>query len=102
MDKNMIFIRSKVPAAELLAQLAEEATELAHAALKLRRTIASENPTPVSFDDAYHALLEELADTALLANVYGIFNSDGKEFMCNVERSKLQRWVERLGGTYDD
>lgn len=43
METNLIY---NLPKAEILAQLAEEASELAQAALKLRRAIDKENPTP--------------------------------------------------------
>ena len=41
-------IREILPQEELLAQLAEEASELAHAALKLRRVYDGRNYTPVT------------------------------------------------------
>ena len=52
---------------ELLAGLAEEAAELAQAALKLRRTLDGRNPTPVSTGDASRKLNEEFADVLLCA-----------------------------------
>lgn len=63
------YIRENVPQAELLAQLAEEATELAHAALKLRRVYDGTNPTPVKRSEAYDNLKEEIADVELLLTV---------------------------------
>ena len=47
---------------ELLAGLAEEATELAQAALKMRRTLDKSNPTPMTTGDASRNLNEEFAD----------------------------------------
>lgn len=41
---------------ELLAQLAEEAAELAQAALKLRRALDGSNPTPKSVSECRDAL----------------------------------------------
>ena len=41
-------VNSALGAAALLEQLAEESTELAHAALKQARIERDENPTPVS------------------------------------------------------
>lgn len=55
-------VREYLDQDELLAQLAEEAAELAQAALKLRRAYTGINPTPVTRRAAYNALLEELAD----------------------------------------
>ena len=58
-------IRDNVHELERLAQLAEEAAELAQAALKLRRVYKrTGNPTPVTLQGAYQNLLEELADVA--------------------------------------
>lgn len=46
----------------MLEQLAEEATELAKAALKKARVIRKENPTPVTLEEANANLIEETAD----------------------------------------
>jgi NTP pyrophosphatase (non-canonical NTP hydrolase) len=89
-------IRGTVPPAELWAQLAEEATELAHAALKLRRATATSrtNPTPVTPTEAYAAVMEELADVTLLAEILLLdFNSFEVE---TIRRRKLLRWRDRL------
>lgn len=40
-----------LPKTEILAQLAEEASELAQAALKLRRALDGTNPTPKSVEE---------------------------------------------------
>lgn len=56
---------------ELLAGLAEEATELAQAALKMRRTLDKSNPTPMTTGDASRNLNEEFADVLLCAAVLG-------------------------------
>jgi hypothetical protein len=50
---------------ECLAQLAEEASELSQAALKLRRTITEGAfPTPVTEDEAMDNLVDEYSDVA--------------------------------------
>lgn len=51
-----------LPEEELLAQLAEECSEAAKAALKLRRARDGVNPTPVSEEEAFSSFVEELAD----------------------------------------
>ena len=48
---------------DILCQIAEEAAELAQAALKLRRAITQTNPTPVSDEEAVDSIIEEYADT---------------------------------------
>lgn len=88
------YIKAKVNYKERLAQLAEEGTELAHAALKYRRALDDENPTPVSSNEAFKNLIEEIDDVALLLETLALkwrveFNSSSRE-------RKLKRWVERL------
>ena len=88
------YIKSHVSKKELLAQLAEEATELAHAALKYRRALDDENPTPVSSDEAFKNLIEEIDDIGLCLETLALMwrvksNSLQRE-------QKLNRWVERL------
>lgn len=91
------FIRDQVPRVEVLAQLAEEAAELGHAALKLRRVIEDRNPTPVSLHQALENLAEEIADVMLCARVLD-FEADFRDpEMDAIVRFKLQRWATRLG-----
>ena len=88
------FIRTRLDSSEMIAQLAEEAVELAHAALKLRRAVGLSNPTPVTPEDAYAAVLEELADVTLLVRLlYLNTDTDEVEAVC---RHKLLRWRDRL------
>ena len=88
------FVKAQMGEAELLAQLAEEANELAQAALKLRRVIDGKNPTPVKYDDALENLQEEMADVDLVLAVLGI----GEDIDAAHERmhAKLTRWAGRL------
>lgn len=67
---NFEYIQNNLPKAEILAQLAEEAAELAQAALKLRRALDGVNPTPVSVDEAFNNLIEEMADVDLCYTLY--------------------------------
>lgn len=94
-------IREKVSRPELLAQLAEEATELAHAALKLRRVYDGTNPTPTPQAVAFANLLEEIADVELLLEVLGL---DDDLYLANYRKTmheKRERWLQRLGVTED-
>lgn len=92
MNELIEYIRRELSEEELLAQLAEEAVELAHAALKLRRARSNENPTPVTTHKALQAIEEEIADVRLLLNVL--------DLPCNnlvyIQRAKIARWVARL------
>lgn len=87
-------VRATVPPSELWAQLAEEATELAHAALKLRRSTGGANPTPVKPDEAFGAVMEEIADVTLLIHVLQLDLSP--EAIEVTGRRKLLRWRDRL------
>ena len=90
------YILSRISGPELLAQLAEEATELAHAALKLRRAYDGVNPTPVSRGDALEAVKEEIADVWLLLEMLDLDQYDAD--FNRIKREKLDRWVRRLEG----
>ena len=74
---------------ELLAGLAEEATELA---LKMRRTLDKSNPTPMTTGDASRNLNEEFADVLLCAAVLGF----DREEIARIIREKAARWSTRL------
>jgi NTP pyrophosphatase (non-canonical NTP hydrolase) len=90
----LAFVRATVPPSELWAQLAEEATELAHATLKLRRSTGGANPTPVKPDEAFGAVMEEIADVMLLIHVLQLDLSP--DAIAEVGRRKLLRWCDRL------
>lgn len=92
--KNIEYIRSQLSNPELLAGLAEEATELAHAALKLRRVMDGTNHTPVCYDEAYANLKEEIGDVLLCLEVFGISTST-EAYRPGMDE-KLKRWVDRL------
>lgn len=77
--------------AEVLAQLAEEAAELAQAALKLRRVLDGRNPTPMTETDCRAELIEEYSDVVHCAME-----------LCLTENpylisEKHARWCRRLG-----
>ena len=89
------YIREKLGEEELLCQLAEEAAELAQAALKLRRCITGKNPTPVTAMQAEANLVEELADVQLVAEVL----NRGKriqEKLNEIGDKKTERWSKRI------
>ena len=88
-------IRAALPEDELLAQLAEEAAELAHAALKLRRCGSKINPTPIMPLEAEANLIEELADVKLCAEVLDRGTKIANQ-IDGIAESKLGRWAKRL------
>lgn len=77
--------------AEVLAQLAEEAGELAQAALKLRRVLDGRNPTPVTEQEARRNLVEEYTDAVHCAMELGLKESP------YLIAEKHDRWRRRLG-----
>jgi NTP pyrophosphatase (non-canonical NTP hydrolase) len=85
-------IKKNVPLEERLLGLAEEASELSQAALKYRRALTKKNPTPLSEDDAYENLLEEIADVTLYMDTLYINTGTVKEHY----NRKLRRWNDRL------
>ena len=74
----------------VLDQLAEEASELAQAALKLARVYRGTNPTPVTVDVAYNNLIEEYSDVALVAHILNIYADP------EILTTKAERWLKRL------
>lgn len=85
---------------DILCQLAEEASELAQAALKLRRAITQTNPTPKSAEDAWNDLLEEIADVSVAARAYilSVTNEEDKmhAFIRHLSMDKVKRWHQRV------
>ena len=87
-----------------MAQLAEEASELAQAALKLRRALDGTNPTPKSVAECEANLMEEFADisnavTALCDAWFGDNLDSEREFWDaerEIEDAKYKRWLSRL------
>lgn len=88
----MNIIKQKVPVTELLAGLAEEASELAQAALKLRRVYDGTNPTPVKEEDAQERLYEEMADVKLYCSMLNV----NVKYISEVMVLKQKRWEQRL------
>lgn len=88
------YIRDEVSQEELLAQLGEEAIELAHAALKMRRVLDGRNPTPVRMSEAWANLQEEVADVLLCLRVLDIDIFDPTVY--RTQEEKLDRWAGRL------
>lgn len=72
----------------MLCQLAEEA------ALKERRTITRDNPTPVSYNTAHAALIEEVADVYCCLGE--LLNLCDWESVATIRSDKETRWMRRL------
>ena len=86
-----------LPKTEILAQLAEEASELAQAALKLRRALDGTNPTPKSVEDCQKAFEEEYAD--VMVCMVALDSLGYRKMYDRVEiiaSEKYYRWLHRL------
>lgn len=90
------YIREQLTTPELLAQLAEEAAELGHAALKLRRVYDGTNPTPTNLVTALGNLHEEIADVQLLLEALELNTAAHQEHRANIKQEKTARWSDRL------
>ena len=90
------YIRQKVGVAEIMATLAEEAIELAKAALKYRRTLISGNPTNITQAQALEELREEIADVDLCLVIAGEDICEGTDEELLRMEAKRNRWIMRL------
>lgn len=97
-------IKAAVDREELLALLAEECTELAQAALKLRRAMTGEDPTPVSKGMARLAVDEEVADVLVSLALCGdwIVEADLRPDVAETFVRKLVRFRTRLAMAGED
>lgn len=87
-------VKDYLTQAELLCQLAEESAELAQAALKERRALEDDNPTPVSYPDAHANLLEEVAD--VYVSLGELLSLADWETVAHTRAEKENRWIRRL------
>lgn len=90
------YIIDSLSTGELLAQLAEEAAELGHAALKLRRAVDGSNPTPVTEREATRNLMEEIADVWLLIQMLELDQQSYVNAYRGAMKQKTDRWAARL------
>lgn len=101
---NARYILENLTEDELLTQLAEEAAELAQAALKKRRAITGYNPTPVTKSEATDQLREEIddVDCCLLLAMAKAAECENKKMTAQAVEyldsryPKLARWRARL------
>lgn len=95
-EKSRDFILEKLDERTLLEQLAEEASELSQAALKLIRAKGlNNNVTPKTELEATQNLVEEVTDCSTVMALLCL--KDKNIPKAEVEHSKWKRWAERLG-----
>ena len=95
-------IQKYLPPDEILAHLAEEASEFSKAALKLRRSENNVDPTPKSHSECLEDMREEFGDVLNCLDAY--FGEDGAEHFAESCRNKrlLKKslWMSRLTEKY--
>jgi NTP pyrophosphatase (non-canonical NTP hydrolase) len=92
------YISSRMTEEAALRQIAEEAAELAQAALKYLRTRKQDSPTPTTPAEALTNLLEEIGDVQVSLNVWleGYDKSAVLAIVNSFEKGKKERWAVRL------
>lgn len=87
----------------VLEQIAEEAAELAQAALKMARKKRGVNPTPKTEDECLCSLLEEMADVEVALTEWLSNMPVGYVAQINATmEDKAERWEARVFGTESD
>ena len=86
----MNHIRESIGDAACYEQLAEEASELAHACLKAARILRGENPTPAILEEVHEKVEEEYTDVIVAATVLDIRKNN------LIESHKIMRWATRI------
>ena len=96
---NLEYIAANLSAEDILCQIAEEAAELAQAALKLRRAMTQTNPTPMSIEEAEKNLIEEYGDSVGAMTAYymkhGAIDRKVAEII-EQGNPKFNRWAQRI------
>lgn len=98
---DLEYIAENLTDEDILCQIAEEASELAQAALKLRRAITQTNPTPVTDEQAVDSIIEEYADTIGAFEVWAKkCGGDGVQIVGSdigeIIDAKYERWAKRI------
>lgn len=83
-------ISNEINRSALYEHLAEEASELAQAALKVARIQRGENPCGTEIEEALNNMVEEFTDVMLVAEIIGYEKNE------SIYIHKIQRWVNRI------
>ena len=70
--KKVETMLKQIGAPAMFEMLAEECTELSHAALKMARILRNENPTPKTKHEVWEQIIEEASDVGLCMDQLGI------------------------------
>ena len=89
--ENIKYVQNKLSRRDLYEMLAEEAAELSQAALKVIRAEGmSGSVTPISAEEAYETLNEEVVDVLI------VLTALKADFNAKLAEEKVQRWADRL------
>lgn len=102
MKENVEYVRKTLPDSVLFAQLAEEAAELAQAALKMQRILDGRNPTPVAMKEGVESLFEEIADVIGVLSALNLTSSAYVAQYSRISVKKFERWAGRLREKYGE
>lgn len=96
MNEYAKYVRDELALRDKLEQVAEEASELSQAALKLIRACGmSENPTPTTSEQALNDFGEEAQD--LLCVLRLVLTDSAWERITNIDDyPKYRRWARRI------
>ena len=91
------YVAENISELAILIALAEEASELSKAAIKLARAKGLlDNPTPISVEQAEADLIEEYNDLLICV---GVLNKMPSLTICvdvDLRKRKCRRWAERI------
>lgn len=96
MNEYAKYVQDTLPTRDMLEQVAEEAAELSQAALKLIRAYGlSENPTPMTCEQALSDFSEETQDLFCVLRL--VFTDSRWEHITNIDDyPKYRRWACRI------
>lgn len=93
LDVRLQKIADAIGEENLLIQLAEEASELSQACLKLVR--CKRGLTPVPMEDAVNNLAEEISDVSVCMDMLLDCREDIREQQSVIRERKTERWYRR-------
>lgn len=99
LDNQMKELRGMLTLADLWGQLAEEASELAQAALKMQRLELGNNPPRKTPQECINNVIEEHADVDFC---FKLLRWDDKKEREVVQKAKAERWMSILKGVKVD
>lgn len=99
-NQEAAFIRQHVSKSSILLQIAEEAAEVAQAALKFNRAYLKDNPTPMSVEECEKNLIEEINDLDLVNKIFSEVDLE-KNPLNDEQKSKLARWCRRIRESHE-